>query len=346
MNKVTDNTTSHYATLEVDKDATEAQLKKAYRGLSMIYHPDVKGTGDEVKFKAIKEAYEILSDPQERAAYDNALKNGTATKPAFTTETQDTYSDIFSSRGDKSSPQRGRNRSAFVELSFDESLHGTIKEVKFNIHVVCIHCKGKGSIIPDEAPICTTCGGTRKIVTETRNPFGHVAKSTRICPDCRDTRVEEISCEECAGKGSITNPMHVPVTIPAGVTDGTKIRVKGFGEEGINGGATGDLIITVSVESSNTFVRVGNDLYLNFEVSYTQLVLGDIITIPTIDGDTKVTIPPGTYPNSELRVKGMGVTNPENNRQGDVVIALILKIPTEVNAEQEQLLRDLFLKGM
>lgn len=330
---------THYDTLGVAKDADKSELKKALRKLAMKYHPDNLVTGDDGKMIEINAAYEILSDPHERAAYDAGLVSETSEdKPQFKPqESSDIFSNIFKNRPDKKSPVRGKDRKANMTISLEEAVTGVHRELAIRVSEPCNVCKGTGKKESEVEP-CITCKGSRKIVTQTVNPFGHTANTTRVCPDCKDHNQEEEDCENCNGLKNKRVPLVVPVNVPAGVENNAKLLIKGCGERGTYGGEAGDLIVTITIENNTEFVRVGNDLHVNQKVSYRQLVLGDELEIDTLEGPVTIKIPRASLPGSEFRLKGQGITRLENTKKGDLVIVLELVIPTNLTEEQEKLL--------
>lgn len=330
---------THYDTLGIAQDAGKDELKKALRKLAMKYHPDNAATGDEEKMIKVNEAYEILSNPQERAAYDAELLQGnSADKPQFRPqESTDIFSNIFKTGHQKNSPKRGQDRKTNLTITLEESITGIHKDITIRISEPCEVCKGSGKKALDIEP-CKTCKGTKKIITKTVNPFGHEAKTSRICQDCKDDVHEEELCNNCNGVKTKRVPLVVPVNIPAGIENNTKLLIKGCGEKGSDGGVPGDLLVTVIVENNSEFTRVGNNLHLHRKVTYSQLVLGAELDIETLEGTVKLNIPRGTKPGVDFQIKGGGVTRMENNRKGDLFVSLELVIPTDITEEQEKLL--------
>ncbi|MFF2798239.1 DnaJ C-terminal domain-containing protein [Lysinibacillus xylanilyticus] len=331
---------THYITLEIEQNATAEEIKSAYKRLSKIHHPD-KPTGDEKIFAEIAKAYNILSDPNERAIYDDGLSKNKAGQPEFRSGANtNVYSNIFAKANDKNAPIRGERRTAKVTISFEEAALGCTKEVTIRVPEKCELCGGKGKIA-EEVSVCETCGGSKKIKTEVMNPLGAAVISTRACPDCRGKKSAESVCEECKGVGSKTATLRATVSIPAGVETGNKARVKGFGGKGINGGENGDLIVTISVEDSDTFTRNENNLLFEKEVTFAQLVLGDEVEVPSLTKPVKVKIPKATMPDTKFTFKGFGMPSTEGLKSGDLIVTLKLKIPTDLTEEQEEGLRSL-----
>lgn len=331
---------THYDTLGVAKDADKSELKKALRKLAMKYHPDNIATGDEEKMIEVNAAYETLSNPQERAAYDAELISETSgDKPQFKPqESTDIFANIFKTRSDKAAPRKGQDRKADMEITLEEAVTGVHKDITIRVSEPCNVCNGTGKK-ELEVEQCLTCKGSKKVITQTVNPFGHTANTTRVCPDCRDYATEEAGvCDNCNGLKNKRVPLVVPVNVPSGIEDKTKLLIKGCGERGTNGGEAGDLIVTIIIENNSEFVRVGNDLHLRRKVSYRQLVLGDELEVETMEGPMKVKVPRATLPGTEFRLKGQGVTRLEDTRKGDLVVVLELVIPTNLTEEQEKLL--------
>jgi len=330
--------TTYYDILGLERDASTDDIKKAYRSLAKKYHPDINPDFDaHEKFQEISKAYEVLSDANSKAAYDEELAK---TSGGEAGGTQTSYSSIFNTHKDLKEAMKGANREASITISDAEAYRGTNRLVSIEVEDTCKPCKGRGVIVADDQ-ICRTCNGTKKITIETTNPFGAKHKTVKTCPDCRNKETGEVKCVDCKGTGRSVETIEVPVQIPARIPNNTKVRVTGFGHPGQNGGEHGDLIVLVKVQQSDKYHVVGIDLIFDLDVTYTQLLLGDKITVNTPDGEETVTIPPRTKPYSEILVRGKGLMDTKNNSMGDVIFKLNLKMPEVITPEQEQLLRAL-----
>ncbi len=349
----------YYEVLGVQKGASDAELKKAFRTQAKKYHPD-NNPGDseaEAKFKEVNEAYEILKDPQKRAAYDQyghaAFEGGGAGAGAggFGGFSGMDFGDIFESFGfgdifgggssrRRNGPRKGRDMQVNVNLTFEESVFGCKKEIKIPVTETCDQCHGSGCRPGTYAETCSRCHGTGQEVVTKQTPFG-MMQTQRPCSACGgEGKVIKTPCSKCGGKGNITTDKTVTIDIPRGIAHGQSIRKTGLGGAGERGGQNGDLYVAISVMPHKTFVRDGNNILVEVPISMTQAALGDEITIPTIDGDEKYTVKSGTQPGDKVTLKGKGVFNVRNPKlRGDQVVTFKVVIPSRLTDKQKNLLR-------
>lgn len=341
----------YYEILGVPRDATPDQLKKAYRRLAREYHPDVnKEAGAEEKFKQINEAYEILSDEDKRARYDRLGHAGVQTNGGasdfggFGFGFEDIFESFFGGqRGStaRNRPQRGQDLHYNLKITFQEAVFGCEKEIEIMRHETCPTCQGSGSK-PGTSPVrCSQCGGAGEVRHVQRSVFGSFVNVT-TCPRCRGSG-EEIPnpCPECNGSKQVSRARTLSVKIPAGVDNGTQIRLTGEGEYGDLGGPTGNLYVILSVEPHPFFVRQENDIILELAINVAQAVLGDKVKVPTLEGEEELSIPSGTPSGSLFRLKGRGVPFIRRAGRGDQIIVVTVDIPKKLTEKQRQLFHEL-----
>jgi molecular chaperone DnaJ len=349
----------YYEVLGVSKDASESEIKSAYRKLAKKYHPDMN-PGDaeaEAKFKEASEAYAILSDEDKRHQYDqfghSAFEGGAGGAGGFdfnSFDMGDIFGDIFGdlfgggrgrSRGSRNGPMRGQNVRASVRITFLEACFGVDKELSLNIKEECETCHGTGAK-PGTSPVtCTKCNGNGQVVYEQQSFFGTV-RNVQSCPDCRGTgKIIKEKCSDCNGTGYIGSRKTISVSVPAGIDNGQSIRIRGKGEPGINGGERGDLLVEVTVARHPKFQRQGNDIFSTVGITFPQAALGGDIRIPTIDGDVLQKIKSGTPTDSRIKLKGKGVPSLRNaNIRGDHYVTLVVEVPTKLTHAQIELLKE------
>jgi molecular chaperone DnaJ len=340
----------YYEVLGVAKTASDAELKSAFRKLAMQYHPD-RNQGDkaaEIKFKEINEAYQALSDDQKRAAYDRyghaAFANGGAGGPGFDANFSDFMSDIFENffgdgaRGRTRSPggrERGADMRYNLEITLEEAFHGTTPTIKIPTSVTCEVCSGTGAKSGSKPKTCPTCGGVGR-VRATQGFFS----IERTCPNCHG-RGETIDdpCPGCAGAGRVTRERTLSVNVPAGVEDGTRIRLAGEGEAGLRGGPPGDLYIFLSLKPHAFFQRDGADLFCRVPISMVTAALGGEVKVPTVDGsEAKVKIPEGTQSGKQFRLRSKGMPVLRSRDVGDLYIQVVVETPQKLTKRQRELL--------
>ncbi len=353
----------YYETLEVGKQATDDDLKKAYRKLAKQYHPDANPGNKEAeaKFKEISEAYAVLSDAQKRAAYDqyghsafdpSAGGAGGGFYGNVNFDMNDIFEsifggggfgDIFGSGGGRrrSGPRHGADIYINLQIKFEEAVFGTVKEIQVPTNEVCGTCKGSGAKPGTVAENCRQCNGSGQERVQQQTMFG-IMQSVRTCSACRgEGKIIKDPCITCRGAGKVCITKTLQVTIPKGIDNGQSIRLVGKGEPGEKGGPPGDLLITVYVTSHKVYTRDGMNLYIDVPITFVQAALGYDIIIPTLDGEEKYTVKPGTQTGTVVTIKGKGVPNVKNNRVvGDLVAKLNVTVPKELTERQKQLLRE------
>ncbi|MCR4840627.1 MAG: molecular chaperone DnaJ [Lachnospiraceae bacterium] len=346
----------YYEVLGVAKGASEDEIKKAYRKLAKQYHPDMH-PGDkecEEKFKEASEAYSVLSDADKRAKYDQfghaAFEQGGGTG-GFDFNSFD-FGDIFSDLfgfGDgfgrdsrnANGPKVGASVRTAIRITFEEAVFGCEKELELNIKEDCPTCGGSGAKPGTSVDNCGKCNGTGQVVFTQQSLFG-VVRNVRQCPDCRGTgKIIKDKCKDCYGTGYVTNRKKIKVTVPPGIDDGRAIRIKGKGEPGVNGGPRGDLLVEVHVSDHPIFQRVDRDIFSSAPMSYATAALGGEVRISTIDGDVLYEVKPGTQTGTKIRLRGKGVPSLKNKDvRGDHYVTLVVEVPTKLNSQQKELLRN------
>jgi len=339
-----------YESLGVAKNASQDEIKKAYRKLARQYHQD-KNPGDasaEAKFKEIQTAYDVLSEPEKRKQYDRIGsangRRGGAPNADFSDfefgDLGDIFGGIFGRGARQQAPpraQRGNDIEAVVNLSFEDSLKGVQTQIPVEVDAACPQCNGTGAE-PGTAPIiCPECNG-RGVISESQGLFG----LSRPCPRCRGNgTVIEQPCSRCHGSGRERRTKRYTVKIPAGVKDGTRIRLKGKGEPGVNGGPAGDLQVITRVAPSPVYKRRGEgDLEVEVPVSFATAALGGSVEVATPDGPVALKIPAGSEDGKLLRIKGRGAPKLKGSGKGDVVARLSIEVPKKLNKKQRELLEE------
>lgn len=347
----------YYEVLGVDKSAGEDEIKKAYRKMAKKYHPDLHPNDAEAEkcFKEVNEAYEVLSDSEKKARYDQFGHAGV--DPNFNAggggfggfgdfgDLGDLFGSFFGGgfgggrRANPNAPRKGSDTSVSVVIDFEEAAKGCNKKIRVTRIENCEDCGGSGSEKGYSASTCPACNGTGQIYVTQRTPFGAM-QTTRACDQCRGTGKKiDHPCKTCAGKGRIRRTTEKEVNIPAGVDDGQYINLRGGGDMGVNGGPSGDLHINISVRPHPIFIRDGFDIYCEIPVTFTQAALGADITVPTLDGKVKFTIHEGTQPGDEFKLRGKGVQRLHYSGRGDQYVKIIVEVPKNLNNSQKELLR-------
>ena len=355
------NNTEFYDRLGVSKDASQAEIKKAYRKMSKKYHPDInKEPGAEEKYKEIQEAYETLGDEQKRAAYDQygpagangGFGGGAGGFGGFDGAGFGGFEDIFSSffgggggMRNPNAPRQGDDLQYRVNLTFEEAVFGVEKEVVYNRESTCSTCHGSGSK-PGTSPVtCSRCHGSGVINVDTQTPLGMMRRQV-TCDVCHGKGKEiKEPCHTCHGTGHEKKTHKVSVKIPAGVEAGQQIRLQGQGEAGFNGGPYGDLFVIINVLPSNKFERNGSTIYYTMNISFVQAALGDTVEVPTVHGDVEMTIPAGTQTGKTFRLRGKGAPKLHGGGQGDQHVTVNIVTPTKLNDAQVKALKQFAQAG-
>ncbi|WHZ31754.1 molecular chaperone DnaJ [Desemzia incerta] len=348
----------YYEVLGVSKGASDDEIKKAYRKLSKKYHPDINKEADaDEKFKEIAEAYEVLSDANKRAAYDqyghastdpNFGAGGGFGGGGFGGSGFGGFEDIFDSffggggraRYNPNAPRQGEDLQYTLDLEFEEAVFGKQSTIRYNRKQECETCHGDGAK-PGTSPVtCSKCSGTGSINVERNTPLGRI-QTRSVCDVCNGTGQEiKEKCPTCAGAGHVKDRHTVKVTVPAGVEDGDQMRLSGQGEAGKNGGPYGDLYVIFRVKPSKQFQRQGAEIYYEAPIHFVQAALGDEIQVPTVHGKVKLKIPAGTQTGTTFRIKGKGAPRLRGTGQGDQHVKVNIVTPKNLNSKQAELLRE------
>ena len=348
----------YYEVLGLSREATPEEIKKAYRKLARQYHPDVN-PGDkesEAKFKETKEAYDILSDSQKRANYDRFGHqegaqgfggfDGFGGFGDFTSGFEDIFDSFFgggftAGRGRQATAsRRGADLRYDMEISLKEAAKG--KETSINVPRAekCSDCNGTGAKEGSQPVTCNACGGTGQQQVVKNTAFGRFV-SMRTCEKCHgEGRIIKEYCNTCHGEGRILRERKIEIKIPAGVDNGSKLRIPGEGEAGIRGGGPGDLYVFIHVRPHEIFTRQGNDLICEVPLSFVQAALGSELEVPTLDGKAKLRIPEGTQPGAVFRLRGKGVPSLRGFGKGDQLVRVKIEVPRRLNARQKKILRE------
>jgi len=347
----------YYEVLGVSRDASESELKSAFRNLARQYHPDVSDAPDaEEKFKEINEAYGVLSDADKRAAYDRFGHQGVRGPnggPGFETVDFSDFADIFgdmfgfggfggrSRTASRTAPRRGADLQYQVAISFQEAVFGTEKEIEVTKDEKCSTCGGDGAKPGTSPRTCPECQGRGEVRQTRQTLLGSMVQVT-TCPVCGGSgKVIEDHCSTCGGRGRVRKTRRKKVTIPAGVDDGTRIRLAGEGQPGENNGPPGDLYLLVRVRPHKYFRRRDDDILLDLNVNVAQATLGAEVKVPTVDGDVKLKIPAGTQPGKIIRMRGKGVPHLHRDSRGDQLVIVNITIPKNLDQEERELFEKL-----
>ncbi|WP_314059898.1 molecular chaperone DnaJ [uncultured Vagococcus sp.] len=351
----------YYEVLGVSKSATDDEIKKAYRKLSKQYHPDINKEADaEDKFKEVSEAYEILSDPQRRAAYDQY--GHASTDPNYGGGGfggggfegfsgggsfggfEDIFESFFGGGGGRSAnpnaPRQGSDLQYSLNLKFEEAIFGVEKTVKFNREDSCSTCAGTGAKPGTKPETCSKCHGQGTINVERQTPLGRVM-TRQTCDQCGGAgQTIKDPCNDCHGTGRVKKKHAVKVNVPAGVEDGQQMRLAGQGEAGVNGGPYGDLYVVFHVEESDLYDRDGSEIYYDLPLSFVQAALGDELEVPTVHGKVKLKIPAGTQTGTTFRLRGKGAPKLRGSGNGDQQVSVKIITPKNLSDTQKRALRD------
>ena len=352
----------YYEVLGVSKTATEAEIKKAYRKLAMKYHPDYN-PGDkeaEEKFKEINEAHEVLSDPEKRQRYDQygfagvdpnygAGQGGGFGGGFGGVDLGDIFGDIFgggfggfgggSARSNPNAPRKGQDIRVRITLSFDEAVHGCKKNITITRQQQCTECNGTGAAPGTSPETCPDCGGRGYTIRQQRTPFG-VMQSQQPCTRCGGKgKLVKNPCKSCHGSGKVATKKTLEVNIPMGIDDDQSFALRGMGDAGANGGPAGDVIVMVTVRPDDLFQRDGYDVWVTIPITFSQAVLGDNVTVPTIDGKVEYTVPEGTQSGTTFRLRGKGIQYLNGRGRGDMYVKCEVEIPKKLNKTQRDALK-------
>ena len=351
----------YYEVLGVQKGASEDELKKAYRKKAKLYHPDLH-PGDaeaEKNFKEVNEAYEVLSDSDKRARYDQfghagvdpnfgAGSNPYGSNPfggGFGGDFEFDLGDIFGSmfgggsRRNSNAPRRGSDVESRVVISFEEAAKGCKKTIKITRITNCDDCSGTGAEKGTSPITCSACRGSGRVTVQQRTPFG-VVQTQRTCDRCGGQgKTIEHPCKTCQGKGKIRKTTDKEIEIPAGIDNGQAFSITGGGNVGINGGPSGDLVIEVAIRPHEFFTRKGFDVYCEIPVTYAQATLGGEIVVPTLDGKVRFNIHEGTQPGEKFKLRDKGIKRLNYSGKGDQYVIISVEVPKNLNKKQKELLK-------
>ena len=347
----------YYEVLGVDKNADEATIKKAYRGLAKKYHPDMN-PGDaeaEKKFKEASEAYAVLSDPEKKrqydqfghAAFDGGMGGGAGGFNFNGADFSDIFGDIFGdffgggrrSQRANNGPMQGANVRTSVKITFEESISGTEKEIEIPVKETCKTCNGNGAKPGTSPETCTRCGGKGQVVF-TQQSFLGTIRNVQTCPECNGSgKMIKEKCTDCRGTGYVQMRKKYAVPIPAGIDHGQCTRMRGLGEPGKNGGPRGDVLVEVLIGKHDKFVRRDYDIFSTVYMSYAIAALGGEIVIDTVDGPVVYDVKAGTETGVKVRLKNKGVPVPNRDSRGDHYVTLVIKTPEKLSSEAKELLK-------
>ncbi|MBS7298474.1 MAG: molecular chaperone DnaJ [Eubacteriales bacterium] len=348
----------YYEVLGVNKGASDDEIKKAYRKEAKKYHPDLH-PGDktaEAKFKEVNEAYEVLSDSDKKARYDQFGHAGVdhnfgtgGTGGAGGGFGGFDFSDIFDmfgggfggfgGSGRRNGPVRGRDISRDITITFEEAAFGCKKKINITKDEHCEACGGTGAKAGTQPETCSRCGGRGQVQTQTRTPLGYMTNVT-TCPECRGTgKIIKEPCRECRGTGKVKTPRTIELDIPAGINHGQTMQLSGRGEPGERGGPNGDLLITIRIKPHEIFTREDYDVYINFPVTFVEATLGATVKVPTLDGIVEYDIPEGTQHGTKFRLREKGIPYIRGRGRGDQYVIIEVEIPKNLSANQKNILK-------
>ncbi len=345
------NKRDYYEVLGISRNASLEEIKSAFRKLARKYHPDVNKSEDaEERFKEINEAFAVLSDPERRSIYDRLGHEGlSGAGVGWDFSTFDPF-EIFEQffgfgsmggRQRRNAPRRGADLAATLTLTFEESTTGVEKEIEITRDETCTVCKGSGAEPGTNSETCSTCGGHGEVRQVRQTFLGSMVQVT-TCPTCGGSgKVLRHACKACRGHGYGRTTLKKVVPVPAGVDNGTQIRLAGEGQPGDNGGPRGNLYIEIKVKPHKYFKRRQDDILLDLNINIAQAVLGAEVQVPTLDGKARMTIPAGTPPGKVFRLHGKGIPHLHSSSSGDELVIVNVEIPTRVNAQQRKLFEQL-----
>ena len=346
----------YYEVLGVNKGASDDEIKKAYRQAAKKYHPDLH-PGDkeaEEKFKEVNEAYEVLSDKEKKARYDqfghagvdpNYGAGGAGSPFGQDIDFGDIFSSFFGGFGGRRSanpnaPRRGSDIETQLYISFEEAAKGCKKTVQYQAVSTCKDCNGTGAQKGTSPKTCSACGGRGQVTINQHTPFG-VVQTSRPCDACRGRgKIIETPCRTCNGRGQVRRKKTVEVNIPAGINDDQVLNVAGHGNSGTNGGPAGDLHVYIGIRPHPIFERRGDDVWCDLPITFTQAALGATVTVPTLDGKASYDIHEGTQPGDVFKLKGKGIQHLGSKGRGDQYVKVVIEVPKNLNSKQKQLIRE------
>ena len=346
----------YYEVLGVNKGASDDEIKKAYRQAAKKYHPDLH-PGDkeaEEKFKEVNEAYEVLSDKEKKARYDqfghagvdpNYGAGGAGSPFGQDIDFGDIFSSFFGGFGGRRSanpnaPRRGSDIETQLYISFEEAAKGCKKTVQYQAVSTCKDCNGTGAQRGTSPKTCSACGGRGQVTINQRTPFG-VVQTSRPCDACKGRgKIIETPCRTCNGRGQVRRKKTVEVNIPAGINDDQVLNVAGHGNSGTNGGPAGDLHVYIGIRPHPIFERRGDDVWCDLPITFTQAALGATVTVPTLDGKASYDIHEGTQPGDVFKLKGKGIQHLGSKGRGDQYVKVVIEVPKNLNSKQKQLIRE------
>lgn len=349
----------YYEVLGVQKGASDDEIKKAYRACAKKYHPDLH-PGDkecEEKFKEVNEAYEVLSDSDKKARYDQfghagvdsnygAGAGGAGSPFGQGIDIDDIFSSFFGGFGGRrsnnaSAPMRGSDIETTVYISFEEAAKGCKQTINYSCVTTCDACHGTGAQPGTSPKTCSSCGGSGRVTINQRTPFG-VVQTQRTCDACHGRgKIVDNPCKKCGGSGKQRRNKTVDVTIPAGIKDQQILNVSGRGNSGTNGGPAGDLHVYVNVRPHPVFERRGDDVWCEVPITFTQAALGADVVVPTLDGKVSYTVREGTQPGDVFRLKGKGIQRLGGRGRGDQYVRVTVEVPKNLNGKQKELIKQL-----
>lgn len=353
----------YYEVLGVGKNASDEEVKKAYRNLAKKYHPDLNPDDkeSEVKFKEVNEAYEVISDKEKRARYDQFghagvdpnFGGGAGGGSPFGQDVD--FGDIFNSvfggfggfggrQANPNAPRRGADVEATLYISFEEAAKGTVQEVTYRRIILCDECTGTGAEKGTSPKTCSACNGQGQVRINQRTPFGAV-QTSRTCDACKGTgKIVDNPCKKCNGMGRQKKSKTLEVKVPAGVNDSSILNVSGQGNAGVNGGPPGDLHVYINVRPHPVFERRGNDVWCEMPITFAQAALGDEVMVPTLDGKVSYKIHEGTQPNDVFKLRNRGIKHLNGRGRGDQYVKVTIEVPKSLSNDQKKLIEE-FDKG-